>query len=290
MSAMRLTGVLCSLCMLSSLTAQEPEREVPRVSSEEVKAAVDARRTEVRKELAETAEKPGWAGEYRNTWEPGLGPFQVLEIAPRSGFAYRSFGDLGVYCRNHGTVAEKDGRLRLDFAFPNRWKGAENVPSVLVPLVWREHRYLVKSTDLLAFANMINGGHEPRLSAPGFALHRGTRNERTLEEDIAALPKDVRSKLLSSPVNGMITAVHETKVEEKGKLRRRMTIVTIDRGREHGLKVGHVVHITSGSSFLPGKGTVTAVEQCSARVRIRRVEFDHPRIPAVGWTWSTRRR
>jgi hypothetical protein len=82
--------------------------------------------------------------------------------------------------------------------------------------------------------------------------------------------------------------VISTLVEEGANLPLQTTIATIDRGGEHGLQPGHVVHFTTGGNPFLDRSAVTEVSARSARNRVRGVGPARWPAPAVGWQWSTR--
>lgn len=114
--------------------------------SAEAEAAAEARRAEIRTELA-TLGPHAWAGEYYAG--DGLGVNISLTLAPRSGFVFEWHGCLGLYDRNYGAVTSQDRRLSLSFSFENERKGFAGLSPELIVVPWGSRVYLVPADDVI---------------------------------------------------------------------------------------------------------------------------------------------
>jgi hypothetical protein len=283
-------AAIASIFLPLALLAQQPDAQ-PGIGSrlsDEVTKAIDARFARIRAETAGLGDDPGWSGRYYRG--DGLAENLVVELAPEAGYAIRLTGCLGTYDQDHGTCTERDGRITLASAFPDVPEPPRRLASEIVPVRWGERRYLIPGDGLLAFANAVNAGTEPRDGAHGSFLLR-VGDERRRVEGRPELPEEATAMLLEEPVTGTVTAVHESRIEHRGGLGYRVSEATIDRGTEHGLKPGHCVHFR-GRGFGGGEGRVIEIAEGSARVRIRDLVWEQlpgqPPEPAVGLEWSTR--
>ena len=111
----------------------------------------------------------------------GLGVNVMVELAPKSGFAFTWHGCLGLYDRNYGTTTDKGGWLELAFHFSNAQEGYRGLAPELIPVKWGERRYLIARDELLSFANSANSGSEPRDGAHGATLLRGGDEAKPVE-------------------------------------------------------------------------------------------------------------
>jgi hypothetical protein len=261
---------------------QESAPKDPRFGPAAVRAA-DARLAAIRDEASKPGAEPGWAGRYYRG--DGLGMNVTVELAPKAGFVFTWTGCMGLYDRNDGAVAEKDGRLDLAFTFPNVQQGFRGLAPALVPVKWGERRYLIASDQLRGFANDVNGGSEPRPAAHGQWLLRNGDEARPAPGK-PELPKEIATLLLDKPVEGTIVAVHETRTETRDGLTHRITEATVGRGQEHGLWIGMALYFTGAADS--AQCTVVELTDHTARIRIRDWRGERAAAPEPGWKWSTR--
>src|SRR5262245_11234809 len=95
--------------------------------------AANLKRDQIRAEVEKLGAHP-WAGEYYAG--DGLGVNTVVLLAPKAGYVFEWHGCLGLYDRNYGPVAEKDGKLSLSFTFENSREGFHGIAPELVPVSW----------------------------------------------------------------------------------------------------------------------------------------------------------
>ena len=263
-----------------ALAAQQPAP----TPAEDPTQGLAAAQERIRAEVAGLGEEHAWAGRYY--CGDGTGVNISVELAPKAGFAFAWSGCLGVYDRNFGAVQEKDGSLVLTFALPSQRKGPARLASTLVPVAWGERHYLVASDAMQEFANEVNGGTEPRQGVHGFTLlRRGDEGKKA--EGKPKLPKEFAGLLLDAPIQGMVVAVRDSRVEEGEVLTRRFSTAVIDRGSEHGVRVGMRLHVT-GDRRQFATILVKKVEEQTALVSIEVLGGDEDAAPTEGWTWSTR--
>lgn len=266
---------------------QDAGREDPRFGPE-AEAEFDARLARIREEIAKLG-TGGWAAIYY--CGNGLSVNVEVELAPKSGFVFTWRGCLGLLDSNYGTATEKGGRLELAFHFINALDGYSGLAPVFVPVKWGERRYLIASDELLAFANEVNGGSEPRQDIHGSSLLR-IGDEAKPATGKPELPKEAADLLLDQPVEGTLLTVHETRIEtvhhgRLGDWKFRMTAATIDRGMDDGLRVGHSLHFR-GRESQGADATVIELTAHAARIRIRDLGGEKAPVPESGWKWSTR--
>jgi hypothetical protein len=282
--AVVVASLLPSIGRLAQEPAHEQSVEDPRLGAAAEKEA-EVRGARIRAEIARLGDAALWAGSYYRG--DGTGVNVQIDLAPASGFVFTSTGCLGVVDRDYGACTERDGRLHLEFSFPEIQQGSRQLSPVLVPARWGERRYLIASDGLRAFANATNGGSEPRDGPHGLVLLR--RGDENVEvEGLPELPAEAAELLLVHPVTGTITELHERRIEERRGQRYRDDIATVDRGARHGLRAGHVVHFVEDRSLLAGSGAVVDVAESTARIRIQGILIENAPAPEVGWKWSTR--
>lgn len=268
--------VAFSCAVFAQQPAPTPEQDPAR--------GLAAAQKRIRAEVAGLGEDHAWAGSYYRG--DGLGVNITVELAPKAGFAFAWSGCLGVYDQNFGTVQEKDGSLVLTFALPSQSKGPAGLASTLVPVVWGERHYLVASDAMQEFANEVNGGLEPRRGVHGFTLLR-RGDEAKKAQGKPKLPREFADLLLDAPIQGMVVAVRDSRVEKGEVLTRRFSTAVIDRGWEHGVRVGMRLHAT-GVRHPFATILVKKVEARTALVAIEVLGGDEDKAPTEGWTWSTR--
>ena len=249
----------------------------------EAEQAANARRDQIRAEIEALGDHP-WAGEYYAG--DGLGANTVILLGPTAGYVFEWHGCLGVYDRNYGPVTEKDGRLRLGFAFPNPKEGLRAaIAPEMIPLRWGDRRYLIPADDVVGFCNKVHQGLEPH---PGgfYLLRRGDRDKA------AAGPKDLppefQAYLLPEPTEVTVSAVgaSTTRPGWAADFKFKDTPLTFDAGKNRGLKVGmeFFVREPDGSAW---SVTLANVGDDRSEAVLSQMGEESPG-PRVGWRASTR--
>jgi hypothetical protein len=194
--------------------------------------------------LAEIKKLPehAWSGDYYAG--DGLGVNTALLIAPDSGYLFEWRGCLGLYDRNYGMVTSTNGRIRLSFTFENVRKGFQGIAPELVPVAWGSRRYLVPADDVVGFCNHVNAGREPRNGSRGFyLLRRG--DEKKKSTGLPKLPAEYTQYLLAKPIKAEIIAVGASTTRPSAvDWKFKDTPVTLDAGKNHGVRVGMELVVT----------------------------------------------
>jgi hypothetical protein len=115
---------------------------------------------------------------------------------------------------------------------------------VYVP--WGKRSYLIEPSELISFCNEVNEGKEPRKSVRGSFLLKADDWDRPPTGN-PILPKEVKDYILSKPIGGKIVEVFPFKngIRIPGRPYKEDGFpITIDRGRNHGLRPG--MRLTSG--------------------------------------------
>jgi hypothetical protein len=250
--------------------------------SEGAQAAATNQRTRVLAEL-QGLDAHDWAGDY--CAGDLLGVNLSLTLAPRTGFVYEWHGCLGLYDRNYGAVALEAGRVRLSPTFKDRKLDFVGIASELIPVPWQGRRYLIPVKEVIDFCNCVNNGHEPRTTAHGrFLLRRSdeTKNVAGLPD----LPPRYRDYLLAEPVDASVLAVGATTTRPSaGELKYRDTPLTLDAGKNKGLKRGMTLVVTSPADWYESL-RITEVGDDWAEGMMTQFGEDAP-APQAGWRVST---
>jgi len=168
----------------------------------------------------------------------GTGVNWYLHLHGDGTFAFRWDGCLGTYDeKSGGWNVLPDGTIELVIRSQKTDPVGRSIPLALRPIRWGNRLYLVDSSALLDFCNLVNSGSEPRHEAHGLAFLRDDDWDRAVA-GTPDVPNSWRSFLLAAPVRGQITKVLGKKNAE------------IDRGGDHGLKRGMEVY-WQGPDFLP---------------------------------------
>ena len=173
-----------------------------------------------------------------------------IEAAPGAGFTFsRSWGN-GRDIHQDGEVEEVEpGRLRLNpHIMP--WEYAPTgLPLDVHVVPWGDRVYLIPPEDLLAFANAVNSGSEPRYDSPSRFLIR----EGGIDIPVTgfpALPESHKRYLLPSPITARVL---RTGAQRDGK-----TEILVDAGRQQGLIEGMEL-VSQGDLY--GTAEITTVRE-----------------------------
>ncbi|HJT34141.1 MAG TPA: hypothetical protein VJ783_18990 [Pirellulales bacterium] len=225
-------------------------------------------------EIASLNDHP-WAGEYY--CGDGLGVNISLVVAPKSGYLYEWRGCLGLYDRNYGPVACTDGRLRLVFQLPKR-ESSGGIADELIAVGWGPRQYLIPADEMVRFCNAVNDGSEPRAEIHGLYLLRHGDEEKAVT-GIPVVPDEFKDYLLARPI--------EAEIIDLGERTDDMTIVVLNRGKQHGLRPQMELHVFDPDEQVDS-ATLTKVENSRSEAMMARPLGDEP-PPRIGWKLSTRR-
>lgn len=113
-----------------------------------------------------------WAGAY---WlsDPNSTMTLLLIITPESEFGLTEGGCFGSSQINHGRVTYRDGMLRLDPKLPVE-QGFTSESTTMIPITFREKRYLVGTNRVGEFVATTHGGiGDCGGACPGFFVREG---------------------------------------------------------------------------------------------------------------------
>jgi hypothetical protein len=262
------------------LAAGQPDEKLSAASQ----AAADAREERIREELAQLKGHE-WAGEYY--WGDGLGVSVTLLAAPKSGFAYRWHGCLGLYDLNYGGVEATGARLKLRQELPNGREHYVGIDSELISVLWGVRHYLIASDKMRAFVHDVNAGFEPRHEVFGeFLLRRG--DERKATRGAPDIPAEYRNLLLAVPIRTRISSVGMSRTqgvsgcESKGHV----TPVVLNAGSANGVRPGMEFYPFRPAGARWWSVRVTKVEAGSSVAEVDQCAADAP--PSPKWKLSTR--
>jgi len=238
-----------------------------------------ARRARIEAEIDALGPEHAWAG--RHYYGDGRGTSVDLTLAPQSGFVFEWNGCTGWYDRNFGSVREVGDRLVLSFEFENVRGENRGLDPEFLTIPWGRRRYLIPPDKLIAFANRINQGDEPRSRIHGyFPLKRGGENEHV--QGKLGLPPELAALVLDTPLEAHITRILETRaIEEEGRAWF-TSRVALDAGKAQGVFEGMHLFVPEAQRWI----TIDLLgdHESEAEQSLKGVE---PMRIEVGWTCST---
>ncbi len=178
-----------------------------------------------------------WTGQYYAG--DGMGFNFRMAIAPKAGAVYWSEGCMGLYKVEYGSFEEKDGSIRLAFEKlePEEAGKDKGLHPVLIPLRWKNCRYLIPENEMIDFCNHVNSGSPYVSRAARFFQHVDDKEGDSSE--MPKVPPKYRPYLLKTPIDAEIAWIGKTSVVERencwppGKYR--VTEVRLNRGKADGL-------------------------------------------------------
>jgi hypothetical protein len=137
------------------------------------------------------------AGEYYQG--DGLGANLTLVVKPAGSFSFQAAGCLRTYTDVTAKALLRNGMLVL----ASDRAGSE---SRFLPVRWGDRLYLIEPERLVAFANAVNAGHEPRMKAQGVFFLRSSDWNKPVTGGLR-LPVMYRDYLLPRPVEVRVLRV-----------------------------------------------------------------------------------
>lgn len=216
-----------------------------------------------------------WAGRYYKG--DGLGTNDSLLLSPAGEFSFESHGCMSFPPAEQGKFREEKGLFHFEGA------ESETMSGTRLRLVrWGERAYLIPDESLIAFANDVNQGWEPRYRGHGSHFMRQGGDAIPPASGRPRVPKAVEPYLLDRAVDAVIVSVGAS-VELSSSSHRegeRETPIEIDAGSEAGLLPGMELKLRGG---LDGDATISGV---GARSSTAILVSTAP--PQAGWRLSTR--
>lgn len=216
-----------------------------------------------------------WAGRYYKG--DGLGTNESLLLSPAGEFSFESHGCTSFPPREQGKFREEKGLFHFEGAESGEMSGRR-----LRLVRWGERAYMIPDERLIAFANDVNQGWEPRYRAHGSHFMRQGGDAIPPASGRPRVPKAVEPYLLDRVVDSVIVSVGAS-VELSSSSHRegeRETSIEVDAGSEAGLLPGMELKLRGG---LDGDATISRV---GARSSTALLVSTAP--PQAGWRLSTR--
>ncbi|MBI5433273.1 MAG: hypothetical protein HZA52_10630 [Planctomycetes bacterium] len=226
------------------------------------------------REPAAAAALPDWSfTEYRQSWADTA---ESIELFPDGTFSRKSWGHLArTPVEKRGRVRHVDGWLELEQESPtgSRWKLTCCVAR------HREQRVLLRKTEVVEFANAVNGG----LLNPFRYLHANEPASAIEPQLELVLPPELLRYFLREPVIATVLGVRE--VQRPGSKGVRLEL-TVDKGSADGLCVGMEFWSLDPAlvDIMAWPATLTEVGEHSSLARAFRTKL----VPAIGTQMSTR--
>jgi hypothetical protein len=144
---------------------------------------------------------------------------------------------------------------------------------------WGEREYLVPEERMLAFANAINAGREPRSHVIGAVFYLRSGDETKGAGGLPSLPGRWQEFLLPKPVAGTISQVIQKETDTQ------RPIVIINGGSKAGLREGMtLVAVNPRRPHFRADMTILAVQPESAKAKVD-FQYNHIRVCDV---WKSR--
>lgn len=268
--------------MATASKAVEPAQSAPKPTQPLDGDSFESHTTAVESEVGVLGHTNPWAGEY--FYGDGMGMNVSFRVAPTSSFEFIWIGCTGVWGRNWGEVAERDGLLALTFQWPHERKVPYGFDAAFIPVKWGERRYLIVPSEMKRFCNAINKGEEPRATGNGYFLLRRDKGEQP-PTTRPELPREFASMVLDAPLHGKVVEVKRSVVEPRNGEPCRVTIVALDIGSKNGAWEG--MELFLGDSIYGNSMTVTKCDDTRCEAEHRTHDIDAP-LPAVGVKLTTR--
>lgn len=203
---------------------------------------VSQRLAAIESELAVTSRRPAWAGRYYSG--DGLGENVSLHLAPRTGCAVVWEGCLGLYGQNEGEVVAEGPYVRLVLEQPNEPGEFGAFWDDLVFVPWGERSYLIPRPMLVAFAEDVREGLEPRDDMHGdYPLRLG--DEALPVSGRPLLPPALAAVWDAPPIRPRVVEIvsHTPPQDSHGYGR---SVVRLDTGSAAGLYLGMKLELADG--------------------------------------------
>jgi hypothetical protein len=202
-----------------------------------------------------------------------------LELRGDGSFHFMWTGCTGLIAKAEGRYVTEQSVVRLSPTTGAFREDPRTFARLMHRVRWGEREYLLPEERILAFANAINAGREPRSGVFGvFYLRQG--DELLTAGGRPSLEPKWQRFLLASPQTGLVARVlqRETSVQRP--------IVEIDAGAAAGLLEGMQLYaFNPRRPSFKGDLTILAVDAASARAVVD-FQYNHIR---VGDSWSSRR-
>lgn len=208
----------------------------------------------------------------------------VISLAPKSGYAFARYTDLGMEGEQRGSIVEHDGRITLVSASKDETENPGIFPKELTPVTWGRRHYLVNTDKPAYFFNCVNNGVEPRTSRFGGTILR-VGDEDYPVEGAPKVPNDFKVCLLDKPITAHVVNIGIGQ-REKSEMRHDLVI---DAGSDKSVYQGLYFFIVDENAPTD-RLEVTAVEgdKCTVRYSYYYPLRDESDEPKLTWTLTTR--
>lgn len=208
----------------------------------------------------------------------------VISLAPKSGYVFARYTDLGMEGEQRGSVVEHEGRITLVPDSKDETQNPGIFPKELTPVSWGRRHYLVNTDKPAYFFNCVNNGVEPRTSPFGATILRAG-DENQPAEGALKVPNNFKVYLLDKPIMARVLSIGAGQ-REKSEMRHDLVI---DAGSEKGVYQGLYFFIVDENAPAD-RLEVTAVEgdKCTVRYSYYYPLRDKDDEPKMSWMLTTR--
>ena len=228
---------------------------------------------------APTTDAPQQTLAPQYTLSDGFGVIGILIFATNGRYDFQWLSDTGPVARSLGRYVVEPHSVSLQPDSSDFRRDPRTFAEAMHRVRWGAREYLIAEERMLAFANAINAGREPRANGFGlFYLREGD------EAKAVAGQPDLGPKwnpfLLKQPLSGAVV-----QVEQRETLTQR-PVVIIDAGARAGLKQGMELYASNPRRpHFYADLTIIDVDDTSARAVVP-LQYNHIRVCDL---WKTER-
>jgi hypothetical protein len=202
-----------------------------------------------------------------------------LDFQDDGTFRFSWQGCAGVIAQASGRYEAAADSVRLSAAPGEFRQDPRTFAERLHRIHWGDREYLVPEERMLAFANAINAGREPRSHVIGGVFYLRSGDESRAVAGLPSLPGQWQRFLLAKPLAGTVAKV----VQKETHAQR--PIVIIDSGSAAGLREGMtLVAVNPRRPHFRADLTILSVEPETAKAEVD-FQYNHVRVCDV---WKSR--
>ena len=211
----------------------------------------------------------------------GLDFLARLDFKSDGEFRFLWTGDTGVVAEGSGRYEAAADSVRLIPGPMEFRRDPRTFAERMHRIHWGAREYLVPEERMLAFANAINAGREPRTHAIGAIFYPRSGDEGKASSGAPPLPGRWQEFLLSKPLAGTVTKVVQRETDTQ------RPIVVINRGSNAGLREGMtLVAVNPRRPHFRADLTILSLQPESAQAEVG-FQYNHIRVCDI-WKSSVR--
>ena len=195
-----------------------------------------------------------------------------LDFEPGGAFRFLWTGDTGLVAEASGRYEAAADSVRLMPGPGEFRRDSRTFAERMYRIHWGGREYLVPEERMLAFANAINAGREPRMQVMGAIFYLRSGDEAKPAPGLPSLPGRWQEFLLPKPLAGTVSKVVQTETDTQ------RPIVVIDRGANAGLREGMtLVAVNPRRPHFRADLTILSLQPESAKAKVE-FQYNHIRV------------